>query len=119
MDLLCPHQQYDGVDVSFPQVDGAARASAGAAGVASDSILEILVGKKRKDILPRSQIDRLVETKWDKYGRSVFHRKPGGTLFVTASVFFLPMTRLTPSLGWRLSHTHCHALVSFVAEYLC
>jgi hypothetical protein len=108
--ITCKKMYLNGVDVPLPEKNHTQTRM---------SILEILVLKERKDILSSSQIDKLVETKWEKYGCLIFYRKLGVTIFVTVAFFLLPMTKIKTSLQWRILHTISHAVTAFVAEYLC
>ena len=113
--LVCKKLYLDGVDVPLNR-QGTPLSDSSRKGM---SLLEILVLKKRKDILSESEIDKLVQMKWDKYGCFIFHRKLGVTLFVTVAVFLLPMTKIETSLGWKIGHIISHTVIAFVSEYLC
>ncbi len=39
------------------------------------SVLEILVDHERKDILAHSLVDKVIEAKWARYGRGIFHAR--------------------------------------------
>jgi hypothetical protein len=113
--LVCKKLYLDGVDVPLNRQDTPLSDSSRA----DMSLLEILVLKKRKDILSESEIDKLVQMKWDKYGCFIFHRKLGVTLFVTVAIFLLPMTKIETSLTWKTLHIFSHTVVAFVFEHLC
>jgi hypothetical protein len=53
------------------------------------SILEILVRHGRKDIVAKSLIDKLVDIKWEKYGRRWFYLKLGRSLLFTGIIVLI------------------------------
>ena len=99
--VTCRKLDLEGIDISLDtepaaaELKGAASALAGcgSGGLGQDtrdlSVLEILVLHERKDILSKSQVDKLVENKWAKYGRRVFHHKLAAAVLFTAIVYVI------------------------------
>jgi hypothetical protein len=83
------------------------------------TILATLVNNRRKDVFSSSQIDRLVNVKWVKYGRDVFQRKFLLTGLFTLAVFILPMIQFQTSILGYAMHFLCHIFAVFVSEHIC
>ena len=124
----CKKMYLAGVDVDLDELAAPAAASqCGGAdrgtGIETDggsrSLLETLVEYRRQDILHHSQINELVETKWDMYGREIFYRELLVTFIFTVTVYLLPMTKFSSSWAWRISHVCSHAVVALTSRSLC
>eukprot|EP00291_Cryptomonas_curvata_P029736 CAMPEP_0172213222 /NCGR_PEP_ID=MMETSP1050-20130122/37467_1 /TAXON_ID=233186 /ORGANISM="Cryptomonas curvata, Strain CCAP979/52" /LENGTH=550 /DNA_ID=CAMNT_0012894019 /DNA_START=489 /DNA_END=2142 /DNA_ORIENTATION=+ len=83
------------------------------------TILATLVNKQRKDVFSSSQIERLVNVKWVKYGRGVFQRKFLLTGLFTVLIFFLPMIQFQTSIIGYCLHFLSHIFAVYISEHIC
>ena len=103
--VICAKMYIDGVDTPLNE------------GTEDKSILEILIQHDRKDIFAESLVYRLIECKWNKYGKDVYKRKFVMTLVISVAVVFLPMVNLNSA--WIGFHIISHMLTGYLSEHVC
>ena len=69
------------------------------------SLLETLVAYGRQDIVSRTEIKKLVQLKWDKYGQAKFRNRLIKSLLFAALVFVMPMLECSNTLASTALHS--------------
>jgi hypothetical protein len=114
--VVCRKLYLKGIDVPLRR-DGVAQGKAGGRGVPVEdegggrSVLEVLVDNERKDIIAHSLVDKIVEAKWSRYGRGIFHARLAGAVVFTSLVYLAPMANPAHlSAGCRAAHAAVYIL---------
>lgn len=85
MQVKCRKMHFKGIDYPLDEERRAAPADHAA------SVLETLMMYERQDILSETEIRKLLQLKWDRYGRAEFHHQLCKSVLFAALVFVMPM----------------------------
>ncbi len=89
-----PAVTADGTDPATQPAVGGVTVDKEGVGKARLSLLETLVRAGRQDILRASLVDRVVDAKWERYGRGIFHSRIAVAAAVAAALFVLPIVQI-------------------------
>jgi ankyrin repeat protein len=102
----CVKIRLDGSDPAFCDSKGTSAIRSG------ESVLDLLVKSKRRDILTTSIIGQVIERKWEKYGSTIFCTR----LFLS-SLYALAVV-LVPVFEWTSIRAAVHVFAIFILDQI-